>query len=143
MPDLTIGANTLNYNYGRFYTVTWHELAHSSHFSLIGADVWKTYIHYILDYGCYGDGNAPLARRGICDLSESWAYANEHYCGKQFGREWDPCSNDEWFFKHYQQLDGILYKGKMTRSQMYRHLKKADGQPCLSFEEYWQDLNQH
>ena len=142
LPDLTIGANTRDYSYGRFYSVTWHELTHSSHFSLVGPEVWKTYIYYILDYGCYGDGSAPEEKRGICDLGESWAYANEHYCGKQFGRINDPCSRLEWFFKHYQQLDKILNSGKMTRGQMYWHLKKADGQPCLTFNEYLDELNE-
>ena len=140
LPDLTIGANTRDYSYGRFYTVTWHELTHSSHFSLIGPEVWKTYIHYILDYGCYGDGSALPDKKGLCDLGESWAYANEHYCGKQFGREWDTCLDSEWFFPHYKQLDDILCNGKKTRAQMYQHLKKAAGRPCLTFEEYWEEL---
>ena len=87
------------------------------------------------------DGSAPPDKKGICDLGENWAYANERYCGKQFGRTRETCSSSEWFFSHYKQLDDILNNGKMTRSQMYWHLKKADGQPCLTFEEYFEAVS--
>lgn len=140
LPDLTIGANTWNYSYSRFYTVTWHELTHSSHYSLLGPDIWKSYIYYILDYGCYGDGKAPDDKKGICDVGESWAYANERYCGKHFGITRQTCSSSEWFYDHYKKLDGLLYNGTLTRKQMYDCLITSDGQPCLTFDDYWAEL---
>ena len=140
LPDLTIGTNTWDYTYAGFYSVAWHELTHSSHFSLLGSDVWKTYIYYVLDYGCYGDGSAPEDKKGICDVGESWAYANERYCALQFGRKGETCSKSEWFFPHYKQLDNLLSNHKLTRKQMYDCLINSSKQPMLTFDAYWEEL---
>lgn len=120
LPDLTVGVRTSNNRYMRHYTVTWHELTHSSHFAQAGADVWAKYIDYIVEYGAYGDGKAKTEGMYICDLGESWAYANERYCKKIcFGDATSTLSDREWFYLHYQAIYNVLNEGVLTRKQMY------------------------
>lgn len=71
LPDIIINANASNGTDGVTY-LTFHELAHASHFKKVRSNYWVKYINYIITYGAYGDGSGKNA--GICALGEAWAY---------------------------------------------------------------------
>lgn len=52
--------------------VTFHELAHASHYRVVGNSYWVKYINYIITYGAYGDGTGNNS--GVCAVGEMWAY---------------------------------------------------------------------
>ena len=74
-PDITIGAldngNTLK-TYAQLYQVVNHELAHASHFSVVGPSFWLRYINYIIQNWGYGDGTHSYAE--LCAVGEMWGY---------------------------------------------------------------------
>ena len=71
LPDVIINANASKGTDGVTY-LTFHELAHASHFKKVRSNYWIKYINYIITYGAYGDGSGKNA--GICALGEAWAY---------------------------------------------------------------------
>ena len=75
LPDIIINANASNGTDG-VTSVTFHELAHASHFKKVRSNYWIKYINYIITYGSssnpYGDGSGKNA--GVCALGEAWAY---------------------------------------------------------------------
>ncbi|MCL6274046.1 hypothetical protein M3P19_08495 [Muricauda sp. 2012CJ35-5] len=91
-PDLIIRANA-NRGTDGVFSVTFHELAHASHFKKVGSRYWIKYINYIISYGTlskakrpYGDGRGK--NFGLCALGEAWAY----HCGytlilEEFGND--------------------------------------------------------
>ena len=83
LPDITIGTKE-GRTFDNIYYSTYHELTHASHFAQAGESVWGPYINYIVTSwasgnGCYGDGTSTSKGRDICELGESWAYANESF----------------------------------------------------------------
>lgn len=76
IPDIIINANASNGTDGVTY-LTFHELAHASHFKKVRSNYWVKYINYIITYGAYGDGSGKNA--GICALGEAWAYHFGHF----------------------------------------------------------------
>lgn len=121
LPDLTIGTSGTN-TYGSLYTTTWHELTHSSHYSKAGKDVWAPYIDYIVANQGYGEkGTTESVGKNVCDLGESWAYANERYRYKErFGVDaTNTLSDSQWFYEHYMSIYNVLDKGILTRQEMY------------------------
>ena len=124
MPDVTIGMSesgaTPNSNYKMHYYTVWHELFHASHFSQAGEGVWGPYINYIVTHGFgYGDGTAKeTTGKNICELGESWAYANQYYSAKY---SW---SSSLWFSKSVVSIKKILDTKVLTRKQLYDCLTK-------------------
>lgn len=78
-PDITIGGYVPDDDkYGVLHAKTWHELSHASHFSQVGELYWGRYINHIVTHGGYGTSSNSVGWN-ICELGESWAYANELY----------------------------------------------------------------
>lgn len=71
LPDVIIKANA-SQGTAKVSEVTFHELAHASHFKKVGNSYWIKYINYIITYGAYGNGNGKNA--GLCALGEAWGY---------------------------------------------------------------------
>jgi len=124
VPDITIGMSTKaaspNSNYKSHYYTVWHELFHASHFSQVGASVWIPYIFYIVSNGFgYGDGTAPKTDgKNICELGESWAYANQYYSANY---TW---SSSIWFGQSVVSIKQLLDTEVLTRKQLYDCLTK-------------------
>jgi len=78
LPDLTIGVSGSENNYAAIYGKVIHEMAHASHFMLVGVDYWDTYIKFILTSFLssggvtYGTGTEKNA--GYAEVGEMWAY---------------------------------------------------------------------
>jgi hypothetical protein len=53
-------------------SILYHELAHTSHFSQVGADYWFDNDNYIIKNNGYGDGTGIGSSK--CALIEMWAY---------------------------------------------------------------------
>lgn len=79
LPDITIGGYVQDKDkYGVLHAKIWHELSHASHFSQVGEVYWGRYINHIVTHGGYGTSSNSTGWN-ICELGESWAYANELY----------------------------------------------------------------
>ena len=64
-------------SYRQLYYHAWHEMAHTSHYSVAGNKYWVDFASHIMthfDYGKKSDVNAD-----VIDLGESWANAYENY----------------------------------------------------------------
>ena len=70
IPDITI--NTLSKSYAEIYNEVNHELAHASHFSVVGTSYWTRYIYHIIQNWGYGSGEAGDPQ--LCSIGEMWAY---------------------------------------------------------------------
>ena len=69
--DVNIG--TEGKNVYRIYRSVNHELAHASHYSVVGSQYWGRYIsHIVLNWG-YGDGAGSNAE--LCGIGEMWGHA--------------------------------------------------------------------
>ena len=123
LPDITIGMSepgaTPNSNYKKHYYTVWHELFHASHFSQAGEGVWGPYINYIVTHGFgYGDGTAKeTTGKNICELGESWAYANEYITSGSYRYGY-------WFDSTISSNYSMLNTKVLTRKQMYDCLTK-------------------
>ncbi len=121
LPDITIGMSSEyvnkspNNGYMEHYHVVWHELTHASHFRQAGELVWGPYINYIVTHGAYGDGSSTSTGRYICELGESWAYANESI---KAGCHPSALTTD-WFYSSCVGIYNLLKNGTLTRKQMY------------------------
>ena len=77
LPDITVGLKGAD-SYSDIYSMTCHELAHSSHYMKVGNAYWNKYINYIItsfvkNFGAdYGTGNGEGA--GHCEVGEDWGY---------------------------------------------------------------------
>lgn len=77
LPDITVGLKGAD-SYSDIYSMTSHELAHSSHYMKVGNAYWNKYINYIItsfvkNFGAdYGTGNGEGA--GHCEVGEDWGY---------------------------------------------------------------------
>lgn len=121
LPDITIGMSSEyvnkspNNGYMEHYHVVWHELTHASHFRQAGELVWGPYINYIVTHGAYGDGSSTSTGRYICELGESWAYANESIKAGCHPSE----LTTDWFYSSCVGIYNLLKNGTLTRKQMY------------------------
>lgn len=131
LPDITIGMTydaplaggdvinvTPNSQYKYHYYDVWHELFHASHFSQAGESVWGPYINYIVTHGFgYGDGTAKESTgKNICELGESWAYANQYLESKNYYVGY-------WFDDSISSIN-YLMKSSLSRKQIYDCLTK-------------------
>lgn len=77
LPDVTIGLSECR-SYADIYGVTVHEMAHASHYMIVGNKYWDKYIEYIISsfissgFVTYGSGTGDNA--GYCEVGEMWAY---------------------------------------------------------------------
>lgn len=122
-PDITLGVNGIT-SYKDIYTITSHELAHTSHFAKVGKQWWDKYIAFILtsflsSHGqTYGTGSENGA--GYCEVGEMWAYYlqskihKERYGGNMpsFGTSW-------WF---YPQIFRYLDERGVSASDIFEAL---------------------
>ena len=84
LPDIIIKANS-SQGTATVYKVTFHELAHASHFKKVGNVYWSKYINYIVTYGAYGDGKGHNA--GYCGVGEMWGnYIGAYFEKKEYSR---------------------------------------------------------
>ena len=123
LPDITIGMThgsaTPHSNYSEHYYTVWHELTHSSHFAKVGETLWAPYINYIVLKGGYGDGTSTSVDRNICELGESWAYANQRY---ESGIPYYGSSC--WFAKSISSINMLMNSSILSRKQIYDCLTK-------------------
>lgn len=123
LPDLILGIPN-GTSYSSIYSLVCHELAHSSHFSNVGADYWSAYIKYILScmildgQNCYGDGTRSDA--GYCEVGEMWAY---YLAAEMFRDRYGVLSGDlgnEYWFRP-QTLRYLSERG-FSRAQIFEAL---------------------
>jgi len=113
VPDIIIGVkDRAHKGYGSIYGTVWHELTHASHFAKAGEGIWAKYIDYIvksqLSTGdCYGDGTSTSKGRYICELGESWAYANERIKKKTDFASTSPHGYDNWFYPTINAMEAV------------------------------------
>ncbi|MBQ7254051.1 MAG: hypothetical protein IJS30_05195 [Bacteroidales bacterium] len=114
MPDITIGMAIFpSSHYSQHYFEVWHELFHASHFAKVGEVVWAPYINYIVLNNGYGDGTSSSIGKGICELGESWAFANQYYSSRQTWK------SSIWFTNSVASIKQLLDTGVLTRKQIY------------------------
>ena len=125
VPDITLGLEAKN-DYRGIYSVTCHELAHSSHFSKVGTSYWDTYIRYIaesyvLQGAAYGDGS--LEGAGHCEIGEMWAYYLESKMYKErYGGSFPSYGTSYWF---YPQIFRYLDERGLTASEIFSVLDNS------------------
>ena len=77
LPDITLGLSECT-TYADIYSRTMHELAHASHYMVVGNEFWNKYINYVITsfvtsgFITYGAGTEE--DHGYCEVSEMWAY---------------------------------------------------------------------
>lgn len=123
LPDVTIGTYGKDYYY--IYTVVWHELSHSSHFSYAGEGLWGRYVNYIVTHGGYGDSTDETKGRDICELGESWAYAHERYCSYTKFGELDSSGYSQWFASSIDVLENLMINNILTPKEIFLCLSPA------------------
>ena len=123
LPDITLGLKDYN-DYASIYAVTTHELAHTSHFQVVGKSYWNKLIEHVITsfvsagMTAYGTGGEPYA--GLCEVAEMWAYYVEtsiyrlRYPGStaSFGTSW-------WF---YPQIFYYLDERGLGRHKIFQAL---------------------
>lgn len=87
LPDVIIKANS-SQGTKTVFSVTFHELAHASHFRKVGSSYWIKFINYIITYGNtsnpYGDGTGY--NFGVCGVGEMWGnYLSAFLTDAEFG----------------------------------------------------------
>lgn len=118
-PDITIGAGG-GKEYADLYNHASHELAHSSHFSQVGAKYWGHYIDYIVTNGAYGSGKGPNA--GYCCVGEMWGYMMGNVCqyeryGKEIPKKYSGKGGNYWF---KPQVFWTLYRSHiLSKKQIF------------------------
>lgn len=142
LPDITVGLKDMDdcSHYADIYATTWHELTHSIHFRHVGEFVWGKYIGFIVSSklkgkDVYGDGTENSTGMRICELGESWAYANERllydrkFTYKSVGRS-------NWFGPSITSLFSLMDDETLSMADIYCCLSKD----VLSIDELKQKL---
>lgn len=102
LPDITIGTQTVT-DYSDIYALTVHELAHASHFSIVGKEFWDKYISHVMtsfvSSGGVTYGTGAEVNAGYCEVGEMWAYyvQNAMYADR-YGETGRLFGMSEWFF---------------------------------------------
>ncbi len=110
LPDITIGTKG-DKDFRSIYSTACHELAHASHFNMVGTAYWDNYIRFIIESFIktggmtYGDGSGKLA--GYCEIGEMWAYYLESKLYKErYGGEFPAFGTNYWFYPQiFRSLD--------------------------------------
>ena len=129
-PDLVISApkSGLSGNETRWaYNMAFHEMAHASHWSLVGSSYWVKYINYIITYGAYGDGTG--ANAGYCGVGEMWGnYLGGYVVARREGQNtyWENTfwvEGDDWFNPGFLMRTGLI--NDITTAEIYSSLNAA------------------
>lgn len=123
LPDITIGTKE-GRTFDNIYYSTYHELTHASHFAQAGESVWGPYINYIVTSwasgnGCYGDGTSTSKGRDICELGESWAYANESFLYYSKKGTYYIFGARNWYSNPIIGIYDLIINNVLTRKQIY------------------------
>lgn len=122
-PDITIGTKD-NDSYRDIYDSVCHELAHASHFSVVGTEYWNKYILFIASSWLatggktYGTGEEDHA--GYCEVGEMWAYYMESMMHKErYGGTVPDYGTSYWF---HPQIFRYLEDRGLSRSDLFSAL---------------------
>ena len=123
-PDITVGASGKT-SYRSLYSEVVHELAHASHYSLVGNGYWNSYVEYILrsfasSGSTYGTGTEDNA--GYCAVGEMWAYYLESMMQKDRYGGYVPDSGDSFWFK--PQILRYMDERGVGRDLIFKSLSK-------------------
>lgn len=125
LPDITIGMSEVK-DFYTVYSLVNHELAHASHFSVVGRDYWDRYTEFIVrsfvtsGWKAYGNGNENNS--GYCEVGEMWAYHLENavHARRYPGHVWNAGSN--FWFK--PQIFDMLVRRGLTSAKLFKALQK-------------------
>lgn len=121
LPDITLGLKGINSSYADIYSVTVHELAHASHFMVVGKEYWDMFIKYILTsfissgFVTYGAGTEE--NHGYCEVGEMWAYYLETMLYRERYNDPDIAFGQEYWF--HPQIFIYLDDRGLTRSRIF------------------------
>ena len=124
-PDIVIGSKGKGGDYSELYSCTTHEMAHASHFSVVGSSYWNKFATYILaSYlttgSCYGSGNGENA--GYCGVGEMWAYyAEDMFFKDRYGVN-PGHGSGSWF---HPEVLCALESGGVARKEIFSALKPS------------------
>ena len=79
-----------------FYGSLWHELAHASHYSSVGASYWLNYISGIVSHTGYGDDSTGY-NCGYIGVGEMWAKCFEDIVGQHYLNDNYDITQPYWF----------------------------------------------
>lgn len=134
-PDILIGkCHSLSMV---FANVVSHELAHASHFAMVGEEYWSKYISFILSHkALYGSPNTKHS--GICAIGEMWGYSMGNIQQKEkYGYSFSP--RDDYWFKPVV-IEKLISQGVLTKAQVLSAMKD-DVTDTLQFMEKLLQLN--
>lgn len=120
-PDITIGTQGYGVPY-RIYCSVVHEMAHASHFSVVGTSYWDAYIKNIIEgyiktgfTDPYGTGEEEHA--GLCAVGEMWAYYLESKLFEdRYHKHFSTFGSGNWF---YPQILTSLGERGLTAGDMF------------------------
>lgn len=123
LPDITLGTKGRT-DYRSIYSNTCHELAHASHFSVVGTSYWNNYIKYIVESfllsggESYGEGTETGA--GYCEVGEMWAYFLESKMyNDRYGGSFPTFGTSFWF---HPQIFRYLNERGLSVSDIFASL---------------------
>lgn len=124
LPDVTIGLHGKD-EYREIYSTACHELAHASHFAVVGTDYWNGYILDIIESfiksggQTYGDGTTE--NHGLVEVGEMWAYYLESRIFKdRYGGTFPSFGTSFWF---YPQIFRFLEERGFSCSDIFSVLR--------------------
>lgn len=130
LPDLTIGTLDSSGNrkgYNSIYQIVNHELAHASHFSVVGSPYWAKYVSYIMTYGAYG-GNDSGNNAQLCAIGEMWG----HFVG--YTQAIEKFGKSSQGIRHLVTIDSWIYPQVFWDIYSSNILSKKQIFDCLSDE---------
>ena len=126
LPDILLGTSSRK-DYRSIYSVACHELAHASHYSVVGNDFWNDYIWYVVESYIksggmtYGDGTGEKA--GFCEIGEMWAYYVQARMYKdRYGGSFPSFGTSYWF---YPQIFRYLEERGLKTSHLFSVLDSS------------------
>lgn len=116
LPDITIHQQE---SYNKTQQVIYHEMSHASHFAGTGTSVWVPLIVYNALCGSsgYGDGTDNNHMQDVCELSESWGFANERIMQKVLGETPTAWSGD-WFSPSIDAIFTLIDRGIVSEKDI-------------------------
>jgi len=123
LPDITLGLKGKD-DYASIYASTVHELAHTSHYAVVGNDWWSTLETYIIKSfvksggETYGSGTEKNA--GYCEVAETWAYYVESKLYRERYPESDALFGTSFWF--HPQIFWYLDERGLTRIKLFGSL---------------------
>lgn len=124
-PDIVVGSKGKGGSYSDLYSCATHEMAHASHFAVVGSSYWNKFATYILSSylttgSCYGSGNGENS--GYCGVGEMWAYyAEDMFFKDRYGVN-PGHGNGSWF---HPEVLCALEAGGVTRKDIFSALQPS------------------